>query len=228
MVPEVIEDADIGTSDRERRIYRAEGRKKQKASTRSRIIASALKRFSESGFEAATVRDIALDAGVTHAAIRLHFGSKDELWRVAINQLFEWQSEAFRSVDLDEARPLTADLVREGIRRYVRYCAQHPEHVRIMVHETVHDGERLRWLVDHQIRPRQAPLARLLARAMTEGLLIDIPLPSLLVTLTSASQMIFALGAEAKHLHGIDVTDPTLVDRHADALAALVLRSSRS
>lgn len=141
-----------------------------------------------------------------------------------MEQLFAWQHEALGSVDWAKAAPLTPEAIREGIRRYVHYCARHPEHVRIMVHESVHDGERLRWLVDTQIKPRQAPLAQLLAEAMRRGILMDVPLSSLIVTLASASQMIFALGAEAKQLHGLDVTDARLVDQHADALASLVLR----
>ncbi|HEY0000062.1 MAG TPA: TetR family transcriptional regulator [Actinoplanes sp.] len=46
---------------------------------RARIRDSALKLFAERGIDRATVRDIALDAGVSSGLLRHHFGSKEGL-----------------------------------------------------------------------------------------------------------------------------------------------------
>jgi AcrR family transcriptional regulator len=47
---------------------------------KARLLAAALARFEAEGFEAASVTDIARDAGVTTGALYHHFGSKPELF----------------------------------------------------------------------------------------------------------------------------------------------------
>ena len=52
------------------------------------ILDNALNLFAKKGFDGASTREIADAAGVTHALIKYHFGSKEELWKEAVNQLF--------------------------------------------------------------------------------------------------------------------------------------------
>ena len=52
---------------------------------RHKLIAAGMKLFAERGFAAASVRDIASEAGVSIGLIRTHFGSKDGL-RAAIDE----------------------------------------------------------------------------------------------------------------------------------------------
>ena len=47
--------------------------------TRSRILDAAFRRLAQEGYAALSVREIARDAGVNHALINYHFGSKDQL-----------------------------------------------------------------------------------------------------------------------------------------------------
>jgi AcrR family transcriptional regulator len=209
-----------------RRQYRSAGRDEQKRETRARILERALLHFSERGFEAASLRDIAAEAGVTHAVIRLHFGSKDELWRAAIDLMFERQDVELRYEAVSSLDRFTVSSFRELVHRYVRYCARHPEHVRIMIHESLRDTERLAWVVNTHIKKVHAPLIRLIPRAIEEGIIEDVPIHSLVYILTSASQMMFALGAEVGHLFGVETTDPQIVERHADAICAMLIRST--
>src|SRR5512139_3079821 len=64
-------------------------RKQRLNNTRVAILQSALDHFGKVGFEGASLRDIAADAGVNHAMIRHIYGTKQELWRQAITYLFE-------------------------------------------------------------------------------------------------------------------------------------------
>ena len=57
--------------------------------TRDRILAAAIDLFAERSFEGATTRAIAAEAGVTQPLLNYHFRSKDELWRSAVDVLFE-------------------------------------------------------------------------------------------------------------------------------------------
>ena len=57
--------------------------------TETGIRCAALRRFAESGFDAARLRDIATDAGVDVALISYRFGSKLGLWKTVVDRLGE-------------------------------------------------------------------------------------------------------------------------------------------
>lgn len=214
----------VDTPEPRRRQYRSAGRDEQKRETCARILDCSIVHFSERGFEAGSLRDIAAEAGVTHAVIRLHFGGKEELWRAAINLMFERQNMELGYQEVLSLDKLTKQALRDLIHRYVRYCARHPEHVRIMIHESMRDSDRLEWVVGAHIKQTVHPLIRLLSRAVEEGIVINVPMHSLMYILTSASQMIFALGAEAKHLYNLDTRAPEIVEGHAEALCTMLIR----
>ena len=64
--------------------------------TRERILAAALDLFSERSFEGATTREIAARAEVTQPLLNYHFRSKDDLWRAAVEVLFEDLTDGWR------------------------------------------------------------------------------------------------------------------------------------
>lgn len=198
-----------------KRPYQGGVRSRQKLETRARILDAALKHFALLGFEGATMREIAADAAVTHAVIRLHFGTKDDLWKAAVTLLFE------RFAGVMEGLAEATDPLAEAISRYVRYCAYHPEHVRIMIHESVGDSDRLGWMVDHHIAPAHRALRPVLEAAMLNGRSPKVPIVSLIYMLSSAAQAPFMLGAEARRLYGVDVMDPAFVEQHVSAVLAV-------
>lgn len=64
-------------------------REKQKEERRRQILEAALRVFSEKGFHAANVSDVAAEAGVSQGTIYWYFESKDELLTAAIVSVFE-------------------------------------------------------------------------------------------------------------------------------------------
>jgi AcrR family transcriptional regulator len=64
---------------------RGPGRRTGSPDTRAEILDAARRVFSEVGFDRATVRGIAADAGVDPALIHHYFGTKDELFTASIN-----------------------------------------------------------------------------------------------------------------------------------------------
>src|SRR5918995_545795 len=121
--------------------------------TRDRIVAAAADLFSERSFDGATTREIAARAGVTQPLLNYHFSSKDELWRAAVDGLFEAlagalsaRAEGLRGVDEVTAARL---LVRE----FIYFSASHPQLHRIITQECKTDGPRMDWLIERHIRP---------------------------------------------------------------------------
>lgn len=192
--------------------------------TKARILEVARYHFAERGFDAANTRDIANDAEASHAMIRYHFGTKDNLWREAVADMFErlraelgFQNGAPPEMD-------TIDGYREFLRRYIYYCAKHPEHARIMISESVRGGERLHWMVENFIQPGHAAYAGPTRKHMEEGRLPFAWHPSLIFMITSICQMPFVLAAEARELYGVDMLSAPAIEAHIDSVFAFLLR----
>ncbi len=134
-----------------KRTYRGERREEQKRLTHGRVLEAALELFAERGFEAASLRDIATKAGVSHAVIRLHFGNKAQLWQQTVDFLFRRMQSEMRPMPGDPDYAEGAAGLELFVRRYVAYCARHPEHARLMLMESMHDSEQLRYAVDEHI-----------------------------------------------------------------------------
>ncbi len=201
----------------------AEGapRDRQRQETRARILQAALDLFAERGFEGASVRDIAKHAGVTHGMIKYHFEDKDRLWRAAVSFLFSRMGEEI--VLGPPARNAQEDFqnIKDFIRQYVRYCARHPEHARIMVQASMRNDHRFHWMLDRFTAAQHKITMNDLQRQIDRGLWPDMPAISLTYITAAACQTIFMLASEAKHLHGADVQTEEMIERHADTIIEL-------
>ncbi len=192
--------------------------------TRAEILGIALEQFSTRGFDAVSVRDIADQAGVNHAMIRYYFGSKENLWRESVAHLFGRFVEEAMPPETDVAH-LSIDAVKNYIRNYVRYCAKHPEHARLMMQEANRDSERLKWMARTFIRPRHAltiPLIKHVS-AQTKGL-ENIDPVALLYMVTAIAQIPYLLTAEMKYVHGIDAMREKAIEAHCEAVLAFIFR----
>ena len=54
--------------------------------TTAAILDAAEKLFAERGFTAVTVRDIAAEAGVSHALVHRYLGAKEEVYRAMLSR----------------------------------------------------------------------------------------------------------------------------------------------
>lgn len=189
--------------------------------SRARILHEARIVFARQGFDAANVRDIAAASETRHSMIRYHFGSKEQLWREAVRDMFEVLDKA---IDLDAADVPPIDGLegfKDLLRRYIRHCAANPDHARIMVSEAMIGGERLQWIVDNFLIPRREAIAQRLVRASTLEQLPDLNPLSFLYITTSVCQMPFVLAHEVQALFGIDVRKPEIVDAHIESVLNL-------
>jgi AcrR family transcriptional regulator len=190
--------------------------------TRSRILHCARQVFAAHGFAAANVRDIARAAGTTHSMITYHFGSKDELWREAVRDMFALlQRQVIDPVEA-EAELDFEQRFRKLVHLYTRYSAEHPEHARITVSETIAGGERLEWMVREFVSANQAATTGNLTQLLDRGLVPDMPLPSLLYAMVGMIQLPFMLQKEAQLAMGYDFMTDEAVEAHAEAVARLL------
>jgi TetR/AcrR family transcriptional regulator len=120
---------------------------------RARILAAALEVFSTSGFEGASLRQIAHRAGVMHQLVVYHFKTKEALWRAVITSVLGDNAERFAvwRAQIDTDSP--AQSLRTMLREFVAFTARRPEFHRIATFEGRTDNERIRWLIETYMRP---------------------------------------------------------------------------
>lgn len=201
-------------------------REKQRLKTRGQILDAALQLFAEKGFDGTSVREIAGKVGVNHGLIRHHFVNKEELWKEAVDFLFERMKAELAIVSGSEDHLSEFEKLKSGIRRYVRYCARHPEHARIMVQQSIHGTDRFKWMVETYIAPQHRNGRRSRDSHVEAGLWPKIEEVSIVYLLVAAAQMPFMLSQEIAEIYGTDPTDPAWVERHADAIITLFFEHS--
>jgi AcrR family transcriptional regulator len=198
-------------------------RDETESSAPARILSAALAAFSEQGFDGARTRDIAARADVTLGLLQYHYGSKDELWKAAVEQAF---STLGAGVDLILA-PSEAVDERERLRRLLRahvaFVAQHTEFIRIMHDEGKRRGPRMRWLADRYVKPLHDKLTPLIERAQAQGILPSGIAPAHFLYLIVGAGMIFHQAEECKRVAGFDPAEASAVAAHTRAVEALFL-----
>jgi TetR/AcrR family transcriptional regulator len=192
--------------------------------TRDRILAAAVDLFSERSFDGASTREIASRAGVTQPLVSYHYKSKDELWRAAVDSLFDELRHAMAS-RMDGLRgvdEVTSAKLR--VREFITFSARNPQLHRIITQESKADGPRMDYLVEHHVRPLYASTVEMFEHLARDGIVPPIAAPHLYYILTGAGPTMFVLGPECQRLTGLDPTSDDVIEAHADAVCALLFR----
>jgi len=104
-------------------------RETKRAATERAMLDAAERLFSERGFETVSVRAIAQAAGVSHALVHRHLGSKEEIYRAVMRRSEDLIRDAAGATeDLGEAISL---MLREGLinrKPYLRLAAHSALH----------------------------------------------------------------------------------------------------
>ncbi len=200
----------------------------QKEATRAAILQAALQVFAEHGYAGSSTRDIAALAGAHHALIKYYFQNKETLWREAVTFLFRRQAEELSYEPppgaLNTARG-RREHAREVLRRWVVYCARHPEHARLMVQESVRDSDRLHWVADTFIN-RTSQGARALVDLLQKEKMLpaDVSPVALIYIIVGAAQMFYTLAPEVRRVWKVDPATNAAIEAHVDALLAVFIR----
>jgi AcrR family transcriptional regulator len=126
------------------------------AEPRQRILSAAGREFAERGYEAATVRDICLAAGVNLAAVNYYFGDKQRLYVESVKHAHEQRAAQVPLPEWTVGTPPQAklrDFVGNLLERMLGF-GEPPWQVRLMMREVLHPTDACRELVQDYIRPR--------------------------------------------------------------------------
>lgn len=182
---------------------------------RSRILAAALELFSTSGFEGASLRQIADRASVMHQLVVYHFKTKEALWRAVITSILgdniarlgAWRRQ------LEAVSP--AEALRTVVREFVLFTARRPEFHRIATFEGRADNDRIRWLLETYIRPYYSFSTDLIRAAQAVGAARPGNAGRLHYGLIGLVTTNFVFAHEYRAMTGLDPFDPGEIEKIA-------------
>jgi TetR/AcrR family transcriptional regulator len=187
--------------------------------TKQQIIQAALNEFARTGFEAASMRDIAANAATTHGLIRHHFGSKEGVWQAVVNHAVLQYTQALEAqLELGKHKPTDPSQALRGlIRSQIVVSATRPEVARLLMREGVEGGARLDYILEQLIQS-QSRLVPLLLEVQKQGQLKQFDPPMFLLFLLLMGDGPLALPALVQAMTGLDVQSPAFLERHIETL----------
>src|SRR2546423_673618 len=130
--------------DRSRRPGAQEGgrRRRDAGRTRRDILDVATAEFAERGYSGARVDEIAARTRTTKRMIYYYFGSKEGLWVAVLEGAYATIRAAEQELDVEHLEP------REAVRRLaeltVDHHETHPDFIRLVSIENIHNAEHMR------------------------------------------------------------------------------------
>jgi TetR/AcrR family transcriptional regulator len=187
-----------------------------RAGTRTRIIAAAREAFSTMGFEGASLRSVAKDAGVPHQLATYYFKTKEELWMAVMDELaigfFTRLGDRIRGLEGVDA----ATKLRLVVREFVKYSAENPQLHRLMTMEGRKESERLIWLIKRHVSRHFAISTKLIREAQALGIVRPGDPSQLHYCTIGIATAAFSLAPEYKLVTGHDPFTRPHVEQIAD------------
>ena len=192
--------------------------------TKSKLLKAAISVFGSHGYSGGSVRQIADLANTNIGAIKYHYSSKENLWKSVVDYLFDKLSKAImRDIELWPGMS-PRERVVNSTRNYIYFCAQYPELNRIIMSETIQNGDRLHWLAENHVRLFLERSIAWMAIAQENGVYPrEISVLNLVFIATSAAQNLFLMAPFVDHAFAIDVFKNDQIEKHVDAVVKLLL-----
>lgn len=196
--------------------------------TKASILAAARAEFAERGLDGGRVDSIARRARANKQLVYYYFGSKDELYKAALEASYSDIRSLERELDLAALPP------REAMERLIDfsldYLAQHREFIRMLADENAHGARHVR--NSDAARQTNSPLLDLIAETLRRGekegifrLGVD-PL-ELYISIAGMTFFYFANGLTMSAIFGRDLTQPAALASYRDHIVALTLAGLR-
>jgi TetR/AcrR family transcriptional regulator len=179
--------------------------------TRRAILDAALVEFAEKGFDAASIRAIALRTRLNHPLITYHFRTKDILWRATAEYAFGQIREAWDRLDKSAAELPPLDRLRAEYRTVFKYTVAFPEFHRFMRQECSTRNPRLTWAANTVVMPLINRLVPQIAALQTSGHLPKIKPIIFHYMMISLTSTLSEFGPEMSVTGNLEADDPRVV-----------------
>ena len=196
--------------------------------TKASILAAARAEFAERGLDGGRVDAIARRAGANKQLVYYYFGSKDEIYKAALEASYADIRSLERELDLAALPP------REAMIRLIDfsldYLAQHREFIRMLADENAHGARHVR--SSDAARQTNSPLLSMIAETLRRGEAEGIFRPGvdaleLYVSIAGMTFFYFANGLTMSAIFGRDLTQPEALASYRDHIVSLTLAGLR-
>lgn len=198
--------------------------------TREALLDSAERLFAARGYEAVGTREIVADAGANLAAIKYHFGSKQDLYLAAVKRALE-KADPLGGWELLEeeirTRPAAARQLVRFLRRSLSRLLDNQELSvcgMLLLQEALHPGGALETVAEGFALPYHNSLVRLMRAVAPRILDEELDLMASSVLGQVLQYIIFRPLFDLKE--GIDLSQASEVQRVADHIASFSLRGA--
>lgn len=191
------------------------------------IFTAALRAFATYGFDGVSLRVLNRELGGSHNLLNGRFGSKEALWYATIDWAFQpLVMRLATAFDPTLSDPL--EQLRNTIRTFLLYSAEHPELVGLMNIEGRQNTDRLTYIYDTHVEPAWRPVNRLLEHLVEVGRIRAVPLRTFHFLLAHGAAAPFTLVPLARLFDPVDPLSPDVVNAHAELCADLFIQSLRT
>lgn len=196
--------------------------------TRASILAAARVEFAAKGLEGARVDQIAARARANKQLVYYYFGSKDDLYKAALEATYAEIRALERELDLTALPP------REAMVRLIDfsldYLNEHREFIRMLADENAHGARHVR--ASEMALRTNSPLLDLIAETLGRGVAEGIfregvdPL-ELYISIAGMTFFYFANGLTMSAIFGRDLSQRDAVASYRNHIVTLILAGLR-
>jgi len=197
--------------------------KEETPATEEEVLRAALRAFATHGFNGVSVRTLSRELGVSHNLLHQRFGSKEALWRAAVDWGFGTLVTELMRADEESAEPLAR--LRSFVWTFARFSAEHPELQRLMNIEGAQSSDRLAYICDTFIAPSIAHYLPLRDVLVEREEIRAVSPEILFYMITSGSAAMFASRALTERLFISAPLSSERVEEYADAFADLLMNA---
>ena len=191
------------------------------ALTRDTILSRALTHFAVAGYQGFSLRELARELGVSHGLMNVRFGSKDELWRSAV----EWGlAHVADRLDQTQRAGALEDRFREAVVAILMAIDAVPSLLQLVNQEAATPSERLTFLTETIIKARYSVLEDIVREGVESGKFCEVPPHMVFVLVAHGGGAIFALKPLSLRLGLLDERIGNDVRTRAEQVAEFVLR----
>jgi len=216
-------DAPAPNLRRKRRPRGAPKRREQQRAieTRQMILDAALSEFAERGFDAASIRNIAMRVSLHHQLITYLYRTKDLLWQAVAENAFA-EIRKMWNEGPEDANVSPMEDLRAKYSALLRFTIAHPDFHHFMLRESRPGNPRLPWLVNTILLPM---MKRLLPQIQLAQRRDELPKgnPVLIhYMMVGMCSVLSSLKDEIRQASGIATEDPRVVEFYLSLIDTFV------
>ncbi len=187
------------------------------------LLASVVSAFARLGYEAVSMRGLSLSLGLSHSALGQRFGSKEELYRTAVDAEFKrFFEEVTRTRDAIPGALGDLGNLRTFMYSFLSTSARFPALGQLMNQEGAERSSRLDHILETVVRPQLHEITGLVERLIEEEVIYPVTTRALFFLMAHGAEAPFTLTALSSVFDDRDgVLD---VAHHIDTTIDLLMR----